>query len=243
MNDAIVSPDSDPTDPNERDEILAAEHVLGLLDADQARALGARQRRDAGFARLVQGWHERLALLAGDLPETTPPARVKAAIDAAIAAGNAPAAPARTARRTVWRPPLRRGLWLTGAAAAAAIALAWVLMPGNEFHPDYRAAPANAQLAMRIDARIDSASRILEVQMTEGAPPPDGDMELWWIAAPDATPVSLGVVPASGRVKVHLTPDMVPSPQVVLAVTAEPRGGSAGRPAGPVVASAPITPV
>ena len=67
-----------------RSELLAAEFVLGTLDAAALRRAARRFDRDEGFARLVDRWAERLEPLAAALPPQTPDAAVWARIDRAL---------------------------------------------------------------------------------------------------------------------------------------------------------------
>jgi anti-sigma-K factor RskA len=63
---------------------------------------------------------------------------------------------------------------------------------------------------------------------------PDGrDLELWALASGEARPLSLGVLPVSGR---HLRTSLATDTQLL--VSLEPRGGSpTGQPTGPVIYS------
>jgi anti-sigma-K factor RskA len=57
-----------PADEHERepggDDMFAAEYVLGVLPADERQIAAHRIAADAGFARLVEQWEERLSPLA-----------------------------------------------------------------------------------------------------------------------------------------------------------------------------------
>lgn len=73
---------------------VAAEYVLGLLDADARRAAEARMEAERAFAAEVSAWWERLSPLIEAAPEQRPSDAVWARIEAAIAAAAAKAAPA-----------------------------------------------------------------------------------------------------------------------------------------------------
>ena len=98
--------------PQERDE-LAAEYVLGTLEAREVEAARALMERDAGFAALVADWERRLAPLQSlAVPEAPPPglwARIEATLD-----GAAP-------ERRRWR-----FAWPSFGIGASAVAAGWI---------------------------------------------------------------------------------------------------------------------
>ncbi|MEO0829754.1 MAG: anti-sigma factor, partial [Pseudomonadota bacterium] len=68
------------TDETEHtDDDLAAEYVLGVLDADTRAQVAHRVAIDHGFARLVDGWEQRLSGMNEAYLEIDPPSRVKEA--------------------------------------------------------------------------------------------------------------------------------------------------------------------
>ncbi|HYZ48110.1 MAG TPA: hypothetical protein VE567_04375, partial [Sphingomonas sp.] len=95
----------------EEDEFLAAEHALGLADAQ------AREDSDPAFATAVEAWRARLDPLLG--PERAPSPELWNHIVARLPANDDPARP--------WR-------FATFAASAAAAALLGVIVlrPGSE---------------------------------------------------------------------------------------------------------------
>jgi anti-sigma-K factor RskA len=217
---------------NEDDDILAAEHVLGLADA------GERIGRDPAFAAAVQAWATRLDPLLG--PDRAAPAELWARISARLPA-NDPGV----------RDPVRPWRWATLAASAVAAVLLGLLL----MRPTPQA-PARAPVVAEAEAPVMAAS--LTPKQGTGAvtisySARDGRMvatpigmdaggkspELWVIGA-DGRPHSLGVIKdkAPASMIVPAGERAMLANGVTLAVSLEPLGGSpTGQPTGPVVMS------
>lgn len=241
MTDAPETPV--PLTPEEETEALAAEFALGLLTEDEARAAQTRMAEDAGFAALVRAWQERLAGIADELTPVMASARARLGIQRALG---------HVAEPLSNVPAIRRGQggsrsggggsggWLLGAVVAGAVALAVIIMPGRDDGADYAADLVSEPTGLHVQARLDG--RQMEIALTEGAAAEGRDLELWWIAGPDAVPVSLGVLPREGRVTMVLPEGLEPGQAVQLALSDEPLGGSpTGQATGPIVAIAPLT--
>lgn len=238
-----MTPDT-PLTPAEDDEALAAELALGLLEGDVAEAATARLSQDPGFARAVRGWQERLAGLAEGLTPVMAPARARQAIRERLGHARAPLTIDPNARRPWWRG--FAGL-LTGlVAVAAAVALLWLPgQPGPEAPlapgaPVYQAQLSGTDAVLQAAAWIEG--REVRIALESGAAPEGRDWEVWWIGSEDATPVSMGVMPRDGEMRMTLPEGMEPSPAVRLALSDEPAGGSpTGQATGPVMAIASLT--
>jgi len=221
------------------DDMLAAEHALGLADES------AREARDPAFAAAVEAWRTRLDPLLG--PERAVPPELWERIQRRLPANDETRAdPARP-----WR-------FATFAASAAAAVLAGILL----LRPETQApAPApTPQVAAMPEARMMVAAltpetgrgtvtvtyddregrlTVTPVGMDAGARTP----ELWVIPA-DGRPRSLGVI-ADETARTLI----VPAGQrgligggVTLAISLEPEGGSpTGQPTGPVVMTGTVT--
>jgi len=206
----------------ERDE-LAAEYVLGTLEAHEAETARGLIARDVDFARLVTDWERRLApLLSLAAPEAPPPglwARIEATMD-----GTKPT-------RAGWRFP-----WPAFGLGASAVAagLAGFLV----FRP-----PAPAPLMTVLLTGQDQSAFLVEAergQIRLAAVNPRGVeagrvMQLWALPQGATAPTSLGLVPESGRLSV--TPRGIrPEPGMLIEISLEPPGGSpTGRPTGPIL--------
>lgn len=209
-----ISPPPHPP-PREADDAEAAEHVLGVQDRAARMATAARIARDPAFAGLVAAWERRLAGLNDGFAEVPAPDLLPA-LEARLFAR-----PAR--RRTgLWR-------WLSGAAVAAALVLVamTLLVPPQ---PALVAALATADARLVYEVRAFGTE--LKITRVAGGPAMAGRVHELWVIAPNAAPVSLGLLDAPSLV--------VTSPRPLdgwkLAVSLEPAGGSPFRtPTGPVI--------
>jgi anti-sigma-K factor RskA len=109
---------------------LAAEYVLGSLEAGERARVEARQTRDAPLAAAIKAWERRLTPLSDAAPEVAPPADLFERILSRIAAQGSPAGRAgnvvpmpRAAQRN-----LRLAVGAGALAACLALAIAaWFL--------------------------------------------------------------------------------------------------------------------
>ena len=207
------------------DDALAAEYVLGALDLVERTAVQARLKSDAGFAALVSEWQNRMSGLNDDYAEVTAP-NLLPQIEARLF----PAA-ARPARN--WFG------WLAAAAVAAAVALFFVLPQTTtpaELIATLAADPASDIADLKYEARYGEGA--LTITRVSGQAAPTGSVHQLWIIAPDAAPVSLGLLDSTS---LTLAYPAAPTAGWTLAVSVEPAGGSTtGAPTGPVIMAAQI---
>jgi anti-sigma-K factor RskA len=231
-------------------DVLAGEYVLGVLDAAQRRHTQARVERDAGFARLVNNWEQRLAALLDQIAPVVPPdfiwLRIRtqlgwSAVDNALGAQ---------------RPWQRIGFWqaATGVATAAALAMVFVgqRVPPTP-PPTIVVTPPSQPRAITTLARDDGTPGWLAtVDPTRGTllltpvpTPADAEgrvSELWLIPAGEA-PRSLGLLPV-GETREIVIPDNLRRALVegsTLAVSLEPVDGPPhDAPTGPIIAKGSI---
>ena len=220
--------------PEELDELLAAEYVLGTLPGDERRAARDRIEVDGAFAARVGDWEARLAPLntgydGAPLPDLLPQ------IEARLFGAPKPAAP--PAPRRGWLTFGWRGGALATATAAALVFVVVALWPPGPAQVVLQAVLSAEAVELRFDARWDAAAGRLEVNRIAGDPAPAGqDYELWLIDD-DGVPRSLGLLqdPVT-QLTTALTPGLT------LAISLEPQGGSPDPvPSGPVLAAAPLT--
>lgn len=199
-----------PTDPEERD-LVAGEYVLGVLDADQRREVAAALPVDAALAAAVRWWEERLLPLLAGVVAVSPPSLVWKRIEARIT-------PPELA---LWR---RAAIGLAAIAAALVIYIAWPQEP--------RSVGVLAAGDKRAAFLVEGRGSALHLTALEPDPVPAGRaLELWQVP-PSGAPVSLGLLPADGR----LRPTRPTAAGMTLAVSLEPAGGSpTGVPTGPVL--------
>ena len=217
----------DPADPAPADrDLQAAEYVLGALTPPQARALEAMALTDPTIAASIAAWENRLAPMADLVAPVPPPPLLWRRL--ALATGLEAARPALGPTRRAWRSP---GLWRGIAAGSMAIAasLAFLLFnPGGD--SPGRAEPLTAVLApgsapggtFLVRVAADGSATVVALG---DIPVPQGRaLELWAVAGASA-PVSLGLLPQTGRATLRLA---VP-PGTLLLVSQEQAGGSPTR--------------
>ncbi len=239
--------DAAAADPHVR----AGELVLGVLTSGEAAGVRRAAMTDFDLADAIVRWEVQLAPLADAAGLLPPPAELWPRIEASVAApqpgtagnvvalggasGNAGRAEAGRANDNQ-ADDRRVGLWRGATAAALALAavLAAVAFLPHPAAPVQIAAlvPASAP-APAFLAQVGADNVVVVSAISPAAVPNNRDLELWLLPPGAAAPVSLGVLPATGRT---LT---LPGPQPAgtqLLVSLEPRGGSTtGQPTGPVL--------
>jgi anti-sigma-K factor RskA len=226
-----------PLPPDDDDDLLAAEYVLGLLDGPAWRAARDRAETDGAFAARVRDWEGRLAPLNAGFAKVPVPFGQLARIESRLFP-----APPRTARnRSGWAS------WLAGGLTAAALVLGLAVLLPPDPRPPGIVQPATlaAELASEdgtlvFAARLDTVSGGLSIARLSGDEAEAGqDYELWAIDD-TGTPRSLGLLrTAQATLDPAQTRGLAAG--VVLAVSLEPAGGSPDPvPSGPVLAAAPL---
>jgi anti-sigma-K factor RskA len=234
------------------EDVLAAEHALGVLTAPERAAAEARMAGDPAFAAEVELWRERLSPLLAQIKDASPSPELWAQIERMLPANDTFEGLRQRAR--MWRSATAGSLALAAASIAAAIIIAnrpptVVETPA----PVVAAAPApllNANLATTTGqplfvAAYDPDRKALIV--TSLVPPgtdPQHVHELWIIPA-DGKPHSLGMVEPGASKQMPMPDDMTPmmTEGGTLAVSVEPPGGSPDKtaPSGPVAATGKLT--
>ena len=213
-------------DEPENLDLLAAEYALGTLRGPARRSFERRRRRDPFVDRRVTAWEERFVLLSLQLKPVAPSADVWRALQRRIGGSS----------RSAWR------------ALAAAVALVAVLGFGWIVWQELRSPQAMAEFASASGEtlwRVELAARgdRLEVA-TLGTPDvPDARARELWALPKGGAPVSLGLMPASGEVRLALDARQRAALKAAanIAVSDEPAGGSpTGAPTGDVLYIAAI---
>ena len=122
--------------PDGGDDLIAAEYVLGVLDADARRRVETRLEEDRSFARLVEAWQFRLSPLDEDYEPLAPPQAVKAAIDRRLFISTA-----------IAKPGLLQSLGFWRSLSFAALALAAVAIIPDMLRRDPQVAEVNPIVA------------------------------------------------------------------------------------------------
>ena len=206
---------------------LAADYAIGLMPATARRRFDRLLLEDPALRVELGHWQDALASLTGTLPEHPLPDHVWAGIQARI-------------EPQVLHLPVRKPMWRNVRLLAAACAVGVALLVGVLYPRDpgvtYNATLVNAsqEPALRVQAVGDH----LQVEaLTLAAVEPARDLELWAIPG-GGKPISLGLVPGSGkgRIPLNRAQQALLTQPLTLAVSLEPRGGSpTGKPTGPVL--------
>ncbi|MEC9368204.1 MAG: anti-sigma factor [Pseudomonadota bacterium] len=229
-------------------DLMAAEYVLGTLDArDHARAQGL-VANDASFSNLVAAWERRLGPLSEAVPDMQPPQHLRSRIEAAIGGSAQVRNGVREAISNVAEALERRlAVWRLGAlASGAAAALALALWFGGIEVPGRPQAPVQDRYVAMLmgDAgnygfviTVEPKAEKLMVRCLVPDPPDNHDYELW-LLKDGAEPKTLGIVPP-GQFMYMPMPDRMDMPEpdkrIKLAVSLEPRGGARGQQMGKVM--------
>ena len=225
----------DPTITGGDGHSLAAEYVLGVLDAAGRRAAERQLAQDPAFAAEVAFWEARLGGLANEVKPVAPPAHVWNRIDAALAP--------QQRRAGLWNSLM---FWRWSAAASTALAAASLAAVYVGV-----VAPARAPLVATLDAggrtgflaTIESGRKAITIVPASLTNVDQRALELWLIA-PGDQPRSLGLIEAGRPVRVAVPAELAGrvNANAALAVSLEPPGGSpTGAPTGPVIASGTLT--
>lgn len=241
------------------DDLLAAEFVVGVLDADQRRRVQTRIDTEAAFAGLVAEWELRLIGLLAEIDPVSVPEHVWLQLRTRLGWS-----PVEGARRGVWQ---NAGFWRAATAVAAAAAIAAVVVgriadaPTSAPQPPQVAvqpvpAPAPEETAAKPVTTLahddGTTGWLASVDVVRGSvlmvpvPAPADTQgrvpELWLIPTGEA-PRSLGLVSIDKSHTVSVPAELRRALAVgsTLAITLEPQGGAPGGvPTGPVIVKGDI---
>jgi len=216
---------TEDTDP----DLLAAEYVVGCLEADARRQVEAMAAADPAMQHAIDAWATRLGPLAALIPPVAPPDSLWPRLERAIGGPNVVTLPARPG---IWSRP---GLWRATTVAAMAIAAVFAgivfLRPPPVVYVAALAPLSGPAPAFLVRTEADGALRVTPIAPAAVA---DGrDLQLWALPAGTTRPVSLGILPAAGIV---VAPSDLIRVNTQILISLEPAGGSpTGQPTGPVL--------
>ena len=230
--------DEDTIGAGDRQDLTAAEYVLGVLAPEERRAAEFRIASEPRFAAEVAFWEARLGGLAEAVPAIAPPATVWDGIEARLSASlKVPAE-----RGGIWQS---LAFWRTFALASTALAaaslaglvyLAQVPSLGPPLLATLNAESGQASFVAAVNKGGDSLT-IVPAALLSGDQ--QKAFELWLIP-PGDKPHSLGLIDPTKPVRITVPETLLPqvNRDAVLAVSIEPPGGSpTGQPTGPVIAN------
>jgi len=230
---------------HEANELRHAEYALGVLDAASRAAVEQEMRDDPRATAAVALWQRHLAPLGQDIEAIQPPAHVWIRIQSDLGLHATPP----VSRIRLWdNLPLWRWVGIGATLAAAACLVILLTMPRQAPPPAVGAGYMVSSIAQDNGVTGWTATKDLQhahmlivpatpIALASGQAP-----ELWLIP-PHAKPISLGMIALDRPTSVTLRPELLArlGAQAVLAVSAEPPGGSpTGQPTGPVIAKGTI---
>lgn len=229
-------------------DMLAAEFVLGSLDAEERASVARRLQHEPELNALVEEWEVRLAPLAEAIEPVTPHpgvfVRIERQIDAMQTKPGAEPANATAPDNVIaLQTRLRRWQWSTGIASAAAMLLVAVLLLQPRPEPTSQSFVAVFQQNDQQPAfmlSVDLTTRQLSIRPVEAKPLQDKSYQLWIKADPlGPDPRSLGVMNDNFELdQTAALRDFDPEllKQATFGISIEPEGGSpTGQPTSPAI--------
>lgn len=225
---------------------LARRYVLGTLRGPARRRLQSRAQSDFRLRRAIEAWEERLAALAWSLPPETPSDLTWPRVAGLL--GFAQAQPGR-----------RQGAWAAVAAAFAMLAIVMTVgwWQSTQVPPqvvtETVVETVREEIAVALVegedgnaiwlASLRPQTAVIDVRVLNAPEPrPDADYQLWLLGE-DGTPISLGLLPQSGAVRLSMDQAAIAAlaDSELVAVSLEPPGGSPETvPTGPVLFTAAL---
>ncbi|GHE20341.1 anti-sigma factor [Halomonas urumqiensis] len=227
-------------------DMLAAEFVLGTLEADERAWVARRRDHEPELDALILDWEARLAPLGDEVRPVTPDpwllGSIERRIEALEAPGERPESEATNAQVALLHKRLRIWQWSTGLASAAALALAILLLTPvgqSPQEPPFVAVFQQNDQQPAFMLSVDLNRRQLNVLPVSAEPLPDRSYQLWIkedSLGPD--PRSVGVLNADLTLDAAALRDYDPDllRQATFGISIEPLGGSpTGQPTSPAI--------
>jgi anti-sigma-K factor RskA len=228
------------------DDLVAAEYVLGVLDAGTRLAAEARIATDPAFADRVSAWQRRFAPLALELRPVEAPGRVWTRIQERLGWSPAASSDGSGAGGSLYFWRLTAGIAATAALALLAVDLVprWNAPTVSEAR-----LPRAVTTLARDDgspgwlATVDARRGTVLMVPVPSTPDAEGRATELWLIPPGQAPRSLGAVSITQartvEVPARLRADLTSN--AVLAITLEPPAGIPhAAPTGPIIAKGAI---
>jgi anti-sigma-K factor RskA len=224
---------------NPRDDIIAAEYVLGVLSFADRKNVEQRLLNDTTFADLVKNWEEQFSSLNNAYEPIAPDAATLARVEDRLfgVSQHQIESPFRIwSSLAFWRSMTA----LTSAAAAFAMVM-MVMSPSSQpsTRMSYMAELSSPDTPMAVMVAYDAETGKMVLTPMAAGDKEQKSLELWLVNA-DGSPRSLGVIDPHTDAEMIVPVDMRDALHdgMTLAVSLEPYGGSpTGKPTGPVLAS------
>jgi len=228
-------------------DMLAAEFVLGTLDARERATVTLRRQSEPDLDEMIVAWEHRLAALDDEVTPVTPDPELYQRIEQRIDALETRQADVRadsndTTNVISLQKRLRRWQWSTALASAAALVLVAVLVfrPAPEQGPQSFVAvfqQNDQQPAFMLS--VDLTNRQMQIRPVT-AEPMQGKSYQMWIKADSLgpNPRSLGVLNDNLSLDRAALRDYDPEllKEATFGISVEPEGGSpTGQPTGPAI--------
>ncbi|HEY7929099.1 MAG TPA: anti-sigma factor [Steroidobacteraceae bacterium] len=237
---------------NEETDLRYAEYALGVLEADERKAVEEEIRQSPRAAQAVERWQSLLAPMADAITQVAPPAhvwdRIREALDRAGEAARPPAAPARAdSRARLWD---NVGWWRGFALAASVAAIALLLIivaprraPTSAPQPYLTATLQQTNGTAGWTVTVDFARERAILVPASPQPLPAGRAPELWLIPPGGRPQPVGMISRNASTTLPLGAALLSqlSGAGTFAVSVEPPGGSpTGQPTGPVIAQGAV---
>jgi anti-sigma-K factor RskA len=219
---------------------LAAEYVLGTLEADEAEEARNRLETMPDFAAEVRFWESRLQPLTVLVAPVPPPAWLWPRIEDSTGGASGDAAsspsplprPANDNRLVLWRTTALVGLALAASLAAFIAVRPPAMVAVRPAASEFAVLTPLTNAAAPVLVAVSGPGGSLYVRPASAVQVAAGrDMELWSLPTGASRPASLGVLPAGGK---PLPAGIAPGTKLL--VSLEPKGGSpTGQPTGTVI--------
>lgn len=221
-----------------KDDLQAAEYVLGVLPQNERAAFARRIASDRKLAGRVRFWEHHFSAFNAAIKPVPPPRSTGRAVEAQLF-GEVAASGGLWQNLAFWR------------AAAVSLLVALVALTGlyvssitQRQSASHVAELSSENRTVTLLAVYDQGRGVLKFNRLSGTPASGRSFELWLIAGGNA-PVSLGLLPENPVAEIVVAAALRQSlGSAVLAVSDEPAGGSpTGQPTGAVLASGELRPI
>lgn len=215
---------------------LAAQYVLGTLRGAARRRFERLCQQESAALIAVRRWEDNLIDLAAAITPVRPPASVWRGVQQRLGHG---ATRGREGRSGWWS----RTQWAMAAGVAMLVAaVTWWTMVAQPAQLIATIADQQQAQLWRIEA-TSARGELRVAALAALQPDARHAYELWALPESGGAPVSLGLMPQSGRSSLRLSEAqrLALASAAQVAVSLEPLGGSpTGAPTGPVLYVAPI---